>query len=256
MLEYFGKLAALDFGIQWIGWLVSSFLKTEKFFDLTGSATFIILATSSLTWKRPVFLRQKIHSGFVCVWAARLGLFLVNRVLKAGSDSRFDKVRSRPSKFFVYWTLQGVWVLATLAPTLILNSRTVDKPLHYVDYLGFDLWVFGFVFETVADYQKSVFRANPANKGKYIRSGLWSLSRHPNYFGEITLWTGLCMTSLTTVQHPAEYLSILSPMFVAFLLIKVSGIPILERMALERWGRSPAYLEYVKSTPKLIPYIW
>ncbi|XP_014779339.1 uncharacterized protein LOC106875624 [Octopus bimaculoides] len=255
LLHYFGSIAAIDFGIQWAVWSVSAALKTDKFYDCTGLSTFILLACVSLKWGKSMFVRQQVQTGMVCAWATRLGVYLVRRIMKAGSDSRFDIVKRRPLKFLIYWTVQGVWILFTLMPTLILNYKTVDKPIGYQDYAGWTLWAIGFLFESIADYQKSKFRAKPSNKGKYIRSGLWSISRHPNYFGEILLWLGLYITAQKTMEG-YENVSIFSPIFVAFLLIKVSGIPILEKTSFERWGTTPSYVDYVQSTAKLIPFIW
>ncbi|XP_064614376.1 uncharacterized protein LOC135478042 [Liolophura sinensis] len=251
----FSKAAALDFGIQWGCWVVAAALKTEKFYDLAGSSTFFLLAYQTLQWSRTQHLRQKVQSGMVMTWAVRLGLYLFSRILKDGSDSRFNYVRDQSAKFLLYWTIQGVWVYITLLPTLILNAERSDRPLGKRDYLGWAIWTLGFLIETVADYQKSCFKADPANKGQFIQSGLWSISRHPNYFGEILVWTGLYL-SASSVMSGLQYASVISPLFVTFLLTKVSGIPLLERAAEKRWGHQPIYQDYVRKTAVLVPYIW
>ena len=247
--------AALDFGIQWALWAVASIFQTEKFYDLAGSSTFIFLTLQTLRWQRKVNLRQIVQSGCVTVWGLRLGLFLFHRILQDGKDSRFDKVRGNPRMFWIYWTLQGVWIFLTLLPTLILNTSTKDEELTWKDYLGWLFWLIGFTLEAVADRQKSQFRANPANKGKWISSGFWSLCRHPNYLGEILMWSSLFLPA-SSVMSGHQYWSVISPMFLAYLLTRVSGIPILERQGLKRWGHLAAYQEYRRNTAVLIPYIW
>ncbi|XP_076461945.1 uncharacterized protein LOC143294365 [Babylonia areolata] len=249
------KAAALDFGIQWGCWVLASALKTEKFYDLAGSSTFFALALQSLRWGGTYHTRQKIQTGLVMAWAARLGTYLFSRIQHDGVDRRFNNVRDRPGVFFVYWSLQGVWVLSTLLPTLLLNSKKEDSPLSARDYLGWGMWGVGFLFETVADYQKSRFKANPENTGKFISEGLWSISRHPNYFGEILMWSGLYV-SASSVLSGWEHLSVVSPLFLSFLLINVSGIPMLETYGQKKWGGDPAYQDYVRKTAKLIPFIW
>ena len=247
--------AAIDFGIQWICWAVASILQTEKFYDLAGSSTFVFLTLLTLRWQRKVNLRQIIQSGCVTVWGLRLGLYLFHRILQDGKDSRFDKVRGNPRVFFIYWTIQGVWIFMTLLPTLILNASAKDEELTWKDYLGWAFWLIGFILEAGADYQKSQFKANPANKGKWIASGLWSISRHPNYLGEMLMWSSLFLPA-SAVMSGYQYLSAISPMFVAYLLTRVSGIPLLERQGLKKWGHLPAYQDYRRSTAVLIPYIW
>ncbi|KAL8600571.1 hypothetical protein ACOMHN_062443 [Nucella lapillus] len=230
------KAAALDFGIQWGCWVIAAALKTEKFYDLTGSSTFLALALQSLRWGGTYHTRQKIQTGLVVIWAARLGTYL-------------------PGVFFVYWSLQGVWVFSTLLPTLLLNGKTDDVPLSLRDYVGWSLWGLGFLFETVADHQKSRFKADPQNTGKFINEGLWSISRHPNYFGEIVMWSGLYI-SASSVLSGWEHISVISPLLLSHLLINVSGIPMLEKYGQKRWGGDPAYQNYVRKTAKLIPFVW
>ncbi|KAH3719620.1 hypothetical protein DPMN_062471 [Dreissena polymorpha] len=252
----FAKAAAIDFGIQWSLWAIASLLKTEKFYDLAGSGTFLFLAYQTLQWGQTYFTRQKVTTGMVMTWAARLGLFLFTRVLKDGKDSRFNSVRGNPGRFWVYWTIQGIWVFVTLLPLLVLNNKKEDRPLTTRDYVGWGIWTLGFLFEALADHQKSVFKSNPGNAGKFITSGLWSVSRYPNYFGEICMWLGIFITSSSVMTTPKEYASVISPLFVSFLLLRVSGIPIQEKQQAKRWGTDPNFVNYVKRTAKLIPYIW
>jgi len=250
--NYYLKILAVDMGIQWVAWGVSAALQTERFYDLTGSATFIALSYLSQQWSKG-FSRQIIQSNMVMAWAFRLGSYLFIRILKDGKDKRFDNVRDNPGRFFSFWTIQGVWVFVTLLPTLMLNNQTNDKPIGKQDYLGWAMWATGMFFEVLADYQKTAFRNDPANQGKFITSGLWSLSRHPNYFGEILLWFGLYV-SASSVFKGWQYLAVLSPVFVHLLITKLSGIPLLEKAGVKKWGHLPEYQNYLKNTPILVPF--
>jgi len=253
------KAAAFDFGLQWAAFVVAYAMKTEKFYDLVGSSTFLGLTWLTLTWGRrgnlPFFDRQVMQNSCVSLWAARLGMYLFSRVMASGEDRRFRKAKESPSMFLMFWTIQGLWVWLTLLPTMILNLKQKDKELNYRDYLGFSLFAVGFMIEAVADYQKSKFRSDPANKNKFVNTGLWSVSRHPNYLGEILLWSGLFLPA-SNVMEGKELLSVLSPLFVTYLLTNVSGIPILERYADRKWGGMVEYQNYKRTTSKLFPYIW
>ncbi|XP_066264051.1 uncharacterized protein [Branchiostoma lanceolatum] len=249
------KSAALDLGIQWVGWAAAVAFSTEKFFDLAGSATYALVAYLSLQWGGGHFTRQKVQTTLVLIWAFRLGSYLFMRVLREGKDVRFDEAKRNPAHFLVYWTLQAVWVFITLLPTLILNAKSRDRVLGFQDYLGWFLWAVGILLEAVADHQKSVFKADPENSGKFIQSGLWSISQHPNYLGEITLWLGLYITA-AGVMRGWEHISIVSPVFVAFLLLKVSGVPLLDELGMKRWGNNPGYLAYRERTAVLVPFVW
>jgi len=247
------RLLYVSVGIQWVGCTFAVLLNTEKFYDLTGSLTFLLL--SQLSYDSSIkSRRQTVQSWMVCAWAVRLGLFLFIRIMKDGEDKRFDKAKQNPSVMFKFWTIQGIWVFVTLLPTLLLNSSRRNPPIGTRDYIGWGIWTIGFIFEVVADAQKSIFRANPQNKGKFITSGLWSISRHPNYFGEISLWFGLYISSSSALSG-LGYLSVLSPILVMLLITKLSGIPLLEAAGKKKWGEDPEYQRYLANTPSLIPFI-
>jgi len=249
-----GKLFALDIGIQWLAFIFANYLKTEKFYDLTGSLTFLSSLYLSLQWSEQS-ARQTTQSRMVMFWATRLGIFLFSRVIADGKDKRFDKIKQSSLRFFSAWTIQGFWVFITSLPTLMLNDigGDADLPLATRDYVGWAIWVFGIGFELLADYQKHMFRMNPDNRGKFITSGLWSISRHPNYFGEILLWFGL-FVSASSVFQGWQHLAILSPVFVYLLITKLSGVPMLEKAGLKRWGELPEYQRYLANTPCLVPF--
>ena len=136
----------------------------------------------------------------------------------------------------------------------ILTTK-IDHNNYYFVYLGALVWLFGFLFEVISDYQKMKFKNIPDNKNKFIDTGLWSLSRHPNYFGEIILWIGVFIITLPSISG-IDYITIISPIFVYFLLNKISGINLLEIKAQKRWGELESYKEYRSKTPQLIPKFW
>ncbi|KAF2362620.1 Protein of unknown function DUF1295 [Trinorchestia longiramus] len=247
------SLALIDFGIQFLGWGIAVFFHTERLYDLTGSSTFLLVAGLCYKWHTNGHPRQLIQTGAVIVWALRLGSYLFSRILEQGQDRRFNKIRDDPVRFFSAWTMQGMWVFVTLLPTLLCVMNSRQPPLRLRDYIGWGVWLMGFLIETLADHQKTVFRRDPSNQGKFISSGLWSLSRHPNYFGEILLWFGLYISASSSFSG-YEYFSVLSPTLVYLLITRVSGIPMLESYGLKKWGTSPLYQKYLRETPVLVPF--
>ena len=248
--------AILCFGVQMMAWVPASFLQTERFYDLTGGFTYIILAIATLMLgakEEDPSTRELIVTALVIVWAIRLSSFLFLRIHHAGKDGRFDDLKTSPVRFLVPWSLQGLWVFVTMNVVIVINSQSGPSPALTVwDALGVILWTAGFCIEVVADKQKSAFNANPENEGKWIDEGLWSLSRHPNYLGEIMLWSGIALFGVPCFSG-MERVAWVSPLFVYIILTKVSGVPILDRRALEKWGEDDAYLLYRENTPQIIP---
>ena len=174
------------------------------------------------------------------------------RISRDGKDSRFDNIKNRPPRFFLAWTLQGLWVLLTAATAFAVITGGNSKPIGIVGYVGIAVWAAGMLIEIISDRQKSKFRSDPANKGRFIHSGLWAWSRHPNYFGEIVIWIGMAIIALPVLQG-WQYVTLISPVFVTFLLTRVSGVPMLEEAADERWGGQEDYEAYKRNTPVLVP---
>jgi len=251
-IPVFALLVGLAFLSQWLAFIPAYWRQTEKFFDLTGSLTYITLSTLALFLSAGVDGRATLVWALVVIWAARLGTFLFSRIKKAGKDDRFDEIKPSFIRFLNVWTIQGLWVTFTLIAALITIITTNRKALDLFALIGFLVWVFGFTLEVVADYQKSRFNADPNNKGKFIQSGLWSRSRHPNYFGEIVLWLGVMIIALPVLQG-WQWVALISPLFVTLLLTRVSGIPLLEKKADQKWGGQADYEAYKKQTPVLIP---
>ncbi|KAK2629293.1 hypothetical protein QTJ16_000113 [Diplocarpon rosae] len=289
---------ATAFAIQGAVAVPSILAQSERFYDLSGSLTYLSVTALSLylptlraraasTIKPPfpsllaaftgtggphgLNWRQVVLSTAVSIWATRLGTYLFQRILSDGHDSRFDEIKKSPPKFFGAWMAQATWVSLCLLPVLAVNSipHTLLSTLPLVtltDVLGLGLFVGGLTFEVIADRQKSAWvRAKKAKQHDedFLTSGLWSKSRHPNYFGESTLWTGLAVTSFGILRARGAGVSVnglsafalcaVSPAFVTFLLLKVSGVPLSEKKYDERYGDRKEYREWKESTPMFIP---
>ena len=245
--------------IQWIAFIPAYVFQTEKFFDLTGSITYsgvfayLIYLTASgsinANWGSTVIA--------VCVilWAGRLGTFLFSRIAKDGEDKRFRTIKPSPSQFFMTWTLQGAWVsLCSLCAITGIASDTgiIINPIFYI---GLFMFIGGFAIEIIADQQKSIFRAIPENRDKFITTGLWSRSRHPNYFGEIALWTGVALMSFSSLSG-IEFLTLISPIWTYLLLVKISGVRMLEGRGSVKWGDNKDYISYIENTPMVFIKFW
>jgi steroid 5-alpha reductase family enzyme len=251
-LPIYAIAVALAFLIQWGVFLPSYVRQTERFFDLTGSLTYITVTTLAVVLSPRVDGRSLLLLALVVIWAGRLGTFLFQRVRKAGKDARFDELKTSFARFLNTWTLQGLWVTLTLSAALAAITTTVRKDLGLFALVGFGVWAGGFALEVTADRQKRRFREDPEHEGDFIDTGLWAWSRHPNYFGEIVLWTGVAIITLPVLRG-WQWIGMISPVFVTILLTRISGIPILEKRADERWGGQPDYEAYKANTPVLIP---
>jgi steroid 5-alpha reductase family enzyme len=221
--------ASLAFLTQWLAFVPAYIRQTERFYDLTGSLTYIGVTLFALAADRSIEGRSALLALLVIVWAGRLGSFLFRRIQAEGSDARFDSIKPSALRFWVAWTLQGLWVFLTLCAALAAITSSDPAPLRVRDGLGLLIWIAGFV-----------------------DTGLWAWSRHPNYFGEIVLWTGIAVIASSTLRG-WQWVTLVSPVFVVFLLTRVSGIPILEKRADERWGDDAAYQRYKENTPVLVP---
>jgi steroid 5-alpha reductase family enzyme len=232
---------------------IPAYLKqTEKFFDLTGSLTFISVVVLAVALSPAVDGRAWLLMGMVIVWALRLGTFLYRRIHAAGEDRRFRQIKPSFARFLLTWTIQGLWVTFSLAAALAAITSQTRLDLGAFGLVGFLVWAFGFGLEVIADAQKSRFKADPANAGKFIRSGLWSWSRHPNYFGEIVLWVGVALVAIPVLRG-WQWATLISPLFIILQLTRISGIPMLENRADEKWGGQPDYEAYKANTSVLIP---
>ena len=251
-IAVFAVCGVLAYLINWVVFVPSNVAKTEHYFDLTGSATYVTVIVVALLLSQELDARALIVGVMVVVWALRLGSFLFRRVRRDGRDGRFDRIKVDPLRFFMTWTLQGLWVLLTLACALAIITGIEREPIGWVAIVGLVVWGAGFAIEVVADRQKSAFKRDPANEGRFITSGLWAWSRHPNYFGEIVLWAGIAIMGLPVLSG-WRFVTLISPVFVVLLLTRVSGIPMLEARAEKRWGDHGEFQTYTRNTPVLIP---
>ena len=251
--------AVICIGIQWVAWIPASIGKTERFYDLTGGLTYITLVGFSLwagSQSEPVSSRELIISLLVVIWSLRLSSFLYLRIHRTGKDGRFDKLKTSSIRFLVPWTIQGLWVFLTMIVVIVINTQANSAPaLGIWDGIGLSIWILGFSIEVIADNQKTVFNSEPNNQGKWIDCGLWSYSRHPNYLGEILLWTGIAFFGVSCFTG-LEKIAWISPLFIYLLLTKISGTPILDRRALEKWGDDSEYQTYREKTPLLFPRLF
>ena len=243
----------LAFLIQWVAYIPAYIFQTEKFYDLTGSLSyltviwFVFFSSNNLSGLN---IQNLIVVTLISVWAIRLGTFLFGRIHKDGEDKRFRTIKTSASQFFMTWTLQGMWVsICTMcAITAISSSQGIIANALF--YLGLAFFIVGFAIEVVSDQQKSAFRAVPENKEKFITSGLWSKSQHPNYFGEILLWSAIALLSISSLNG-TQYLTLISPIFTYVLLVYISGVRMLDDMGNKKWGHLEEYKEYKRNTPTL-----
>ncbi len=254
-LELIQNAILIAYIIQWIAFIPAYIFQTEKFYDLTGSITYLTVVTyvsyhSYATMN--VNLLSIVLAACILLWTIRLGSFLFMRIHKAGEDKRFREIKPSPTRFFMTWTLQGMWVSICSMCALTAIASTNGVVQNSLFFIGLLVFVIGFVIEIIADMQKSNFRKDPNHKDQFIQQGLWAYSRHPNYFGEITLWTGIAIMSLSSLSG-GQYITLISPLFTYLLLVYVSGVRLLEISGMEKWGHLKSYQNYVRKTPSLFP---
>jgi steroid 5-alpha reductase family enzyme len=251
--------ALAAFAIQWVAFVPAYLTRSERFYDLTGSLSYLTVTLGALgvtAVYRALDLRSILIASLVVVWATRLGSFLFRRVHRAGKDGRFDEIKQSWHRFLVAWTLQGLWItLTALAALVVVTDASPPRPFDAFDVVGFGLWTLGFTIEVVADRQKAAFSARPESRGRFIDEGLWSWSRHPNYVGEIVLWLGIFVVGVGGYRS-WQWLAVLSPVFVWVLLRFISGVPLLEQRADAKWGGQPDYEAYKARVPMLWPVPW
>ena len=249
--------ALLAFAVNWVAFIPSAVAQKDTYYDTVGALTYLSVIGVAAASAWPLDGRAMIVAAMVGIWTIRLGSFLFSRIHAAGgADQRFEKIKVNPPRFLVAWTLQAIWVIFTASAALVIitsrQTAPLDGLLDGLFWAGAAIWVIGFAFEVVADSQKRQFKKDPANKGKFIATGLWAWSQHPNYFGEIMLWFGILVMAIPLLSG-WSWLAVISPIFVFLLLTRVSGINLLDGIAKARWGDNPSYQAYRKNTPVLFP---
>ncbi len=246
----------IAFIIQWTAFIPAYVFQTEKFYDLTGTLTYLTVTWYTLYMSSEKFTNLDAASIaivlFISLWAIRLGSFLFSRIHKDGEDKRFRTIKPSATQFFMTWTLQGLWVSLCSMCALTAISSESGVVVNAFYYLGVGLFIYGFITEVKADNEKSKFRSVPENRDKFITTGLWAKSRHPNYFGEIVLWAAIAVISLPSLSG-LQYITLISPIFTYVLLVHVSGVRMLEARGQKKWGHLEEYKAYQKSTPMLFP---
>jgi steroid 5-alpha reductase family enzyme len=230
---------------------VAAARRTDVVTDLSYSLTFALLAVLLLFTgaAEPV---QLVASLLVVVWAVRLGAYLFRRIMRMKVDHRFDGMREQPLRFARFWLLQAITVAVVMLPVSYLLDQDQPSGLGVWSIAGAAVWLVGLLIEAVADAQKAAFRAKEENRGRFVASGLWRYSRHPNYFGEMLVWWGLFVYTVP-VLHGAAFAVVIGPVFITLLLLFVSGIPPLERSADQKYGSDAAYRDYKRRTSILVP---
>ena len=220
--------------------------------DVAWGPGFILVAWSTLILNGSFSPRQLLASLLVLIWGLRLSVRIYLRNRGKGEDARYRRWRDEWGKSFVIrsylqvFLLQGGILLLNITPILFINTYA-EGNLGYLDLLGVLLWILGFCFESVADWQLDRFIKNPDNRGKIMNQGLWRYSRHPNYFGEVTMWWGIYILALSL---PWGYLSVIGPLTISYIILFVSGVPMAERFMED----NPAFADYKRRTSAFIPW--
>ena len=251
----FDFLLLLSAFIQILFFIPSFLLKTERLYDLVGSSTYIVVTTIAYLSVPNKSVTDTILFLFISIWGIRLGTYLFRRILRDNDDVRFEKAKKNFFWFLQYWIGQALWVSITSCAAVIAILKTESNSINNILILGVLIWVLGFTLEVIADLQKSKFKKKQNTNKTFISTGLWSKSRHPNYFGEITLWVGIYIISFSSFSD-IEFLTFISPIFVYILLTRMSGINMLEKIADERYGHLPEYIIYKEETPILFIKFW
>ena len=250
-VSIFAVTVIIAFTINWLAYIPAILAQTEHYYDLIGATTYIsVIATASLL-SNDLDLRAYIVIAMVIFWAVRLGSYLYFRVKRNGKDGRFDEMKVRPLNFLVAWTMQALWVVMTAACALAIITSQERVPLSLLGIVGTCVWLIGITIEIIADLQKSQFKQDTNNEGKFINTGLWSWSQHPNYLGEIILWVGIAIIAMPILSG-LQWFCLLSPVFVFVLLRYISGVNLSHEIGDKRWGDNPDYLQYRKNTPILV----
>ncbi len=245
------KIAAAVFVYMNLLFVLALALRKNDIVDIAWGMGFIMISVFSLLLSPTIPARMLLMSGLVLIWGLRLALYIYLRNRGKSEDFRYAQWRQDWGKSWVLrsylqvFMLQGFFMLTIAYPLFIFAPESAPR-LGYLDLAGSLVWLIGFCFEAVGDAQMRRFKQNPANQGRIMRYGLWKYTRHPNYFGEATMWWGLFLIALS---NPRGLLAIFSPLVITFLLVRVSGVPMLEK----KYADNPEYQDYIRKTSSFIP---
>jgi steroid 5-alpha reductase family enzyme len=242
----------ISFGINIFFFIFAAAFKTDKLTDLSYGLSFVILTLFLLIINPNIQPLQLIVALLIIVWGIRLISYLFIRILKIKKDTRFDKIRNKPLEFVKFWLFQALAVWIILLPASTLLTTEIKTGFSLVSSIGIIIFIIGLTIEAAADWQKFTFKNQPENKNKWIQSGIWKYSRHPNYFGEMTLWWGIFVACSPIFSH-WQWLTITGPIFITFILLFVSGIPPLEKRYQKKYTNNQEYQEYKNRTSLLVP---
>ncbi len=252
MAELFVQAALIVFIYFLVFFLVAQVIKNNSIVDMGWGAGFVLLALVILVSQGAYVERNLLMTLLVTIWGGRLTYYIVKRNWGKPEDFRYAKWRQEwgqwlvPRAFLQVFMLQGLLMLVIGYPIVLVNASP-QPGLNFFDYAGLLVWIIGFIFESVGDKQMAEFKKDPANKGHVIKSGLWRYSRHPNYFGEATMWWGIFLLALSV---PSGLSAVISPLVITLLLLYVSGVPMLER----KYKDNPEFQAYAKVTSKFFPW--
>jgi len=254
-VDNLGLCAIVTVVMQMSFFVLAAGCKFDKVTDFAGGTNFVILAALTFGLAQTLTPRQIAATTLVCIWGLRLSGYLLYRIIVIGEDRRFDGKRENCLRFAGFWTFQALWVFTVSLSVIFINSPVLplNTEFNVVDIVGVVVFALGFILESVADMQKFNFRQNKENRNRWCDVGVWKWSRHPNYYGEILVWLGMFVLS-TSILHDWKWVAVLSPIFIIAILLFLSGIPLLEQKADERFGWNPLYGEFKRRTPPLLVF--
>lgn len=251
-MNYFITIAIILFLYMSSWFLLSVLKKRNDLADIAWGLGFFLLSWISFFLGQIQGLRGLLACFLVTIWGLRLAWHIHSRNKNKSEDYRYAKWREDWGKWFYLrsylqvYMLQGVFLFLIVFPVLLIN-KSLDTSLNFLDIVALVVWLIGFIFESVGDYQLKRFIKNPNNRGQLMQSGLWRYTRHPNYFGEVVQWWGIWLLALSVTNG---LFSIIGPITITILILKVSGIPLLE----EKMREKPQFAEYARRTSIFIPW--
>lgn len=244
----------ISFVVQIFFFAFAVTFKSDKVTDLSYGLSFVVIAITLLLLRERVSTDVVLLTIMIVSWGIRLAGYLFIRILKIKKDKRFDGIRESFLKFGGFWLLQGISIWIIMIPsTIYIGNESIITNFSLLTYIGFSIWLFGLIIETIADIQKFKFKNKPENKDNYISTGVWKYSRHPNYFGEMLCWWGIFVYVLPLLSG-ITYLSIIGPIFITILLLFFSGVPTIERKYNKKYAEDDSYKAYKKSTSLIVPW--